>query len=215
MTSSGEQYGYLAFERVHGRMVTLPNEAPQIFEDHAEADRMWSKWVQEVGLPAAKQEASEKRAAFIKGCKVHERKIKEPGLLTPDRIIREAHDADGNPLGNITQKDFDSVVEAAALSRFPEPHGDNHSYGDQVGNKQIVVWAVGLYSNGEYKRLPALTHWAFGFPIDGALRILNQLAAEGWSVAHVSEDRGLYRGQTNQTDSAVTKTRYLLMRSSS
>jgi hypothetical protein len=212
MTSGSMRYGYLAFERVHGGIVTLPDEEPQLFEDYAEAERAWHKWVQETGLPKAKQKVSEERKAFSEGCRVHERKIKEPGLLTPDRIIRELHDADGSSLGNVAQGGFDAAVEAAALKKFPEPHAGNLPYGDRVGNQQVVVWAVGLYLDGKYKRLPAFTNWTFGFPIDGALEILNQLTAEGWSVAHVSEDRGIYKGQTNQTDSAVTKTRYLLTR---
>lgn len=214
MTSGNEQYGYLAFERVHGGIVTLPDEEPQLFEDYAEAGRAWQKWVQEVALPKAQQKVDEDRQAFIEGCELRERKIKEPGLLTPDRIVEEAHDADGRSLGNVAQGGFDAVVEEAAREKFPDPDVHNLPYGDQVGNKQIVVWAVGLYLNGEHKRLPAFTNWEFGFPIDGALKILNQLAAEGWSVANVSEDRGIYKGQTNQTDSWVTKARYLLTRSS-
>jgi hypothetical protein len=57
-----------------------------------------------------------------------------------------------------------------------------------------------------------LTYWDFGLPMEGILSVLNDLAIDGWSVAHVSEDRGVFRGQTNATDSAVTKARYLLVR---
>jgi hypothetical protein len=212
VTSGHEQYGYLAFERVHGALVTLPDEKPEIFEDEAEAARRWDRWLIDVGLPRAKEVVAEQRASFIEGCEVHEQRVKQSGLLTPDLIVREVHDVDGNPLGNLGQEDFDAVVEAAALKRFPEPSAHDHPYGDKVGTKRIVVWAVGLYIDGEYKRLPAFTNWTFGFPIDGALKVLNQLAAEGWSVAHVSEDRGIYKGLTNQTDAAVTTARYLLTR---
>src|SRR5712672_3222049 len=90
------------------------------------------------------------------------------------------------------------------LSRRPHAHGfrdpylENLHYGDQVENRQVVVWAVALYLNGDCEHLPAFTPWNFGFPIDGALEILNKLATEGWIVAHVSEDRGLYKGLTNR-----------------
>ncbi len=214
MTSENGQYGYLAFERVHGGIVTLPDQEPQLFEDYAEAERTWQKWIQEIALPKAKQQVEADRKEFTEGCTVHERKIKEPGLLTPDRIIKEVHDADGKPVGNLAEREFDSVVEEAAHARFPDPNLENLPRGDNAGVRQIVIWAVGLYLNGEYKRLPGFTTWNFGFPIDGALEVLNQLATEGWHVAHVSEDRGLYKGLTNQTDSSVTTARYLLARSS-
>lgn len=54
--------------------------------------------------------------------------------------------------------------------------------------------------------------WPYGYPIEEVTATLNRLAHDGWQILHVSEDRGLYRGDDTQSDAAVTKARYLLVR---
>jgi hypothetical protein len=56
------------------------------------------------------------------------------------------------------------------------------------------------------------TEWSYGFPIERTLTVLAALTAEGWRIARVSEDRGLYEGDDAQTDSSVTTTRHWLVR---
>jgi hypothetical protein len=56
------------------------------------------------------------------------------------------------------------------------------------------------------------TEWSYGFPIEKTLTVLAALAAKGWRVARVSEDRGLYKGDDAASDSSVTTTRHWLVR---
>jgi len=56
------------------------------------------------------------------------------------------------------------------------------------------------------------TEWSYGFPIERTLVVLAALAADGWRVARVSEDRGLYKGDDATSDSSVTTTRHWLTR---
>jgi hypothetical protein len=208
-----DRYGYFAIERVHGAVLTLPGGERQLFEDPAKAEDAWLEWVKENALPAAVQTAEEEREAFVAGCQVKEKRIKQPGLLNPDLLVREVLDPDDNFLGNLGTQDYDVLVEEAMLKRFPGPTVRTVAQKTQGGTEKVVVWAAGLYLDGEHRALPAISNWTFGLPIEGVLKVLNELAAEGWTVAHVSEDRGLYAGNTNQTDSWVTKARYLLTRS--
>lgn len=207
------RYGYFAIERVHGGVLRLPSGESQLFEELAKAEDAWHEWVKENALPAAVLKAQKERQAFIAGCELRERRIKQPGLLNPDLLVNEVHDPNGNRLGDTGRENFDDLVEKAALARFPEPSLGSVAQATDGGTEKVVVWAAGLYLDGKHRALPVIAHWTFGLPIEGVLKILNELAAEGWSVAHVSEDRGLYAGNTNQTDSWVTKARYLLARS--
>lgn len=56
------------------------------------------------------------------------------------------------------------------------------------------------------------TDWSYGFPVEKTLAVLDALAAQGWRVARVSEDRGLYRGDDAESDSSVTTCRHWLVR---
>lgn len=213
MESAKHQYGYLAIERVHGGLLTLP-DGEQLFEEYAKADDALHKWVTEDLLPKAVEQAQQKRKAFVDGCTWDERKVKQPGLLTADLVVREVLDPDGAVIGNPDVADFAEIVEKEALERFPEPNVRGVANQSDGKVKQVVVWKVALYVDGQHKSLPAFSTWSFGLPIKGVLEVLDELAEDGWSVAHVSEDRGLYKGLTNQTDSAVTTARYLLVRNS-
>jgi len=128
--------------------------------------------------------------------------------------VKKVVGSDGTYLGDPSEKDFREIVEEAALKRFPEPTPWGLASEIDGGVEKIVVWAASLFVNGEETRLPAFSTWEFGLPIQSVLGVLNELAAEGWAVTHVSEDRGIYGGTTNRTDSATTRARYLLMRDS-
>ncbi len=131
--------------------------------------------------------------------------------MTPDRVYRDIVDADGMRFGD-AGGDNESQISAEAQRRFPDPTPESLFNVSKTSVTETVVWAVGLYLEGKYERLPAFEDWAFGLPIKDLLVVLNDLVQQGWSVAHVSEDRGLYAGTTNNTDSSVTTARYLLVR---
>ena len=211
MDSVGQRYGYLAITRAYGGLLSYPDGKDRIFEDHEKAEKTWNAWVAENLLPKAMEEERQRREAFIEDCTWTEEKIKLPGVLTPDRVVRHVLDPDGEVIGDPDVVAFDEIVEKVALERFPEPNVLSVAGKSAGGVEKRVIWTVGLYVDGEFKHLPPLPSWSFGLPIEGVLEILNELAKEGWSVSHVSEDRGVYRGATNQTDSAITTARYLLV----
>jgi hypothetical protein len=60
--------------------------------------------------------------------------------------------------------------------------------------------------------LPIDVEYAWGFPSAAVNALLEKLADEGWRLIHVSEDRGLYRGEDAQNESAPTRARFLMER---
>lgn len=212
MSGGQARYGYLALQRVHGGIATMPDGEKQYFESYGAAATARKEWIAENRLEEEKTKVAAERREFIEGCKVEEERIKQPGLLSPDLIKKKALGPQGENLGDPTQQEFAAIVEQAASKRFPEPTalGLSNSLDGEV--EKIVVWAASLYLGDEPEQLPAFPSWDFGLPIEGVLEVLNRIAADGWRVVHVSEDRGVYAGITNRTDASVTKARYLLAR---
>lgn len=212
MSAGHTQYGYLALQRVHGGIATMPDGDKQYFESYEAAATAHQEWITENRLGEEKAKVAEERREFIEGCKVEEERIKQPGMLSPDLIKKKVLGPEGEILGDPTQQEFDTIVDLAASQRFPEPNAFGLGQTLDGGVEKIVVWAASLYLDGEPKQLPAFSSWDFGLPIEGVLAVLNQIATDGWRVVHVSEDRGVYAGITNRTDASVTKARYLLAR---
>jgi hypothetical protein len=52
----------------------------------------------------------------------------------------------------------------------------------------------------------------WGFPVQAAMRLLEQLGNEGWRLVHVSEDHGLYNGADARDEAYLARVRYLLSR---
>lgn len=209
------EYGYLAIQRVNGGFVKLPDGSILgSFENEAEAQRAWEEWITENLLAEAIDEARRKRREFADGCQVSTKREPQPGWTTPDRVYEEVYIPGDRTIEVRKGNTAASIIEGQANARFPEPTVGRVSVGlgDKCGVTKTVVWAAGLYVDGEHRRLPAFQYWEYGLPIQELLSVLNDLAAEGWSVAHVSEDRGVYQGLTNRTDSSVTKARYMLVR---
>lgn len=77
----------------------------------------------------------------------------------------------------------------------------------------VTGWAADLFLPPGQEPLELdPTDFTYGFPIQEVTDTLNELADEGWSVVHVSEDRGLYAGNHAASDAYVTRARYLLER---
>jgi hypothetical protein len=207
------EYGFLAIQRVNGGILKVPDEEVQSFEDFGEATRTWQQWLRDNRLPQAIEEVQRQRDAFIAGCTVTTKRVPQRGWTTPDIVFEEAWDPDGRAI-SAEGNNAESTIKAEARGKYRDPSVEELSrkLAPEYGVTKKVVWAAGLYTGGEYTRLKALTSWQYGLPIKELLVVLNDLAADGWAVAHVSEDRGVFQGTTTSTDSAVTKTRYLLVR---
>jgi hypothetical protein len=188
----------------------MPDGRKEVFETYPEAVKARQEWVEKNSLAAAKQKAEEERQAFVADCAVEEERIKQPGLLNPDLVRKKVVGPGGEYLGDPSKKGREEIIAEAARERFPEPTTGGLVNSLEGGVEKVVVWAPSLYLDEGPKELPAFHTWKFGLPIEDVMRVLNEIAAEGWYVVQVSEDRGIYSGETNQTASAVTTARYLL-----
>lgn len=210
--SETSRYGYFVIMRAKGGAFRRADGTTETFEEHAKAMAAQKAWVAEELLPEATATTLQARETFIRQCTLKERRVKRSGFLAPDDVYVDILGPNGEDLG-LVKDNAEAEIAQRARHRFPDPSADELVASSGTRVTETVVWAAGLYLGGKYQRLAAFEDWAFGFPIENVLGVLNDLSAEGWSVVHVSEDRGLYTGRTTQTDSAVTRARYLLARS--
>ncbi len=205
------EYGVFALARAKGGTFHKPDDTTERFDSYDEAVRTRQAWIDDEALPKAVAAARQSREAFCEECTTQVRRVKQQGLLNPDRFVTDIHGPDGTVIARDVGDDEEDRIASLAQASFPDP--TEKLPHDELGHvAERVVWRASLFIDGERKDLPAVDSWAYGLPIESVLGVLNELAAEGWSVVQVSEDRGIYAGVTNNTDSAVTKARYLLVR---
>jgi hypothetical protein len=215
MTNSGRSYGCLAVTRRRGGLFRKPDGATERFEEHAAAVDARAAWLSTEILPEATAAARKAREEFVRGCTVKGRSGKQAGIF---QVFRDIYGPAGELLETLklglafSEDVVTRRIEALATDRFPEPTLANLQGISDSKVVETVVWTAGVYLDGEYTRLPAFDSWTFGFPIEGVIGVLNTLSRDGWSVAQVSEDRGLITGANGHPDSAVTTARYLLVR---
>jgi len=140
---------------------------------------------------------------------------------------------DGGPRVDVARISFpdgtDGVVDPAAAhdyiteefrARFPQPTvaAQFADWRDTVQVAELRTWTGWLFNGAE--RMPVnigLPVAEFGYPIREVLGCLDRLAADGWQIVHVSEDRtGHLDGWVSRPDGepssepGVTVVRYLL-----
>jgi hypothetical protein len=206
------EYGYFAIMRVKGGVFHTADGTTETFEDYNKAINARKEWLEKEHLPKVLEATREAREKFRSECTIHPRRVKQQGFMNPDRMYSEICGPDGAVLGQVTGANHAAQIEKYAAERHPDPTPQSVTANEETKVTEKVMWAAATYLGGQYKRLPAFEDWAFGLPLEKILSVLNDLASEGWSVAQASEDRGIYAGATNATDSAVTKARYLLVR---
>lgn len=207
------EYGFFALARAKGGVFRKPDGSTEAFDDLREARKAMWRWTETEVLPKAVAAARESREAFCNDCTIEVRRVQQPGLFTADRVVSDIHGPDGEVIAKDVPDDHQETrIKAAAQSRFPEPTAEKLPAAEKGEVSERVIWTASLFIDGKQKDLPSFGWWVYGFPIESVLGVLNELAVEGWSVVQVSEDRGLYSGTTTDTDSAVTKARYLLVR---
>ena len=69
--------------------------------------------------------------------------------------------------------------------------------------------------SGQHRLDVTIDSWYWGVPAQAIVQMLDEYAKQGWAVAHVSEDRGVYFGTDVTDESYITRLRYLLVRDSS
>jgi hypothetical protein len=98
-------------------------------------------------------------------------------------------------------------------ARFPQPTAPAQfaDWRETVQIGDLYTWAGWLYQGGE--RMPVdigLPAAEFGYPIREVLACLDRLAADGWRIVHVSEDRAGHPPDSDGHEPGVSTVRYLL-----
>jgi hypothetical protein len=140
---------------------------------------------------------------------------------------------DGGPRVEVAHIRFpdgtQSVVDPAAVHDFiaeefraRNPHptvaAQFADWRDTVQVAELHTWVGWLFNGAEHRPVDmGLPVSQFGYPIREVLGCLDRLAADGYQVVHVSEDRAAhpegraaYPDGDGVTESAVTTVRYLL-----
>lgn len=105
-----------------------------------------------------------------------------------------------------------AIEEAAAVAHPISERSDGEGANKDLKIEEAAVWEAVLFIDGERRSLADILSWEFHFPIRDVIARLDELAAEGWTVAHVSEDRGVYTSKLAANISAPVAARYLLVR---
>jgi hypothetical protein len=83
---------------------------------------------------------------------------------------------------------------------------------DHASGERLRCWTVELLTAVKADtpfRWDPLEHTGAQMPLNAIIAVLDELAGSGWTVRHVSEDRGI---DDNANVSFVTEARYLLSR---
>lgn len=199
-------YGFFVIERVKYDVVTYPGGDEEVLPlGKGEAAILKYEKDQREEILAASGDVSEVEVERIevKGTdppRSGERKVYAHRLTFPDgEIVQVApHDTQ-----SAIERWQDRIARANTPAAQPKPK-----------LKRRRTWAAELFLPEGRERLGfEPDDWPYGLPIDEVAEVLNRLAGEGWKVLHVSEDRGLYTGPDTESDSYVTRARYLLARS--
>lgn len=214
-------YGFFVVSRKKRWRVSPPgDDLSEWFDAKEEASLHAERWQQRTkeSRDQAFQEALENsaraRAEFIGECTVEivtvpnnepfQADSKKPTVTFPDgEAIQFGEDTD--------RATIDEYIETRARNEHPDPSRGNFDVSVEI--EESAAWGAELFIGGTRRRLPDIESWSYFFPMDSVAATLNDLAGEGWSVVHVSEDRGLYTSDIVQNMSAPVAARYMLVRS--
>lgn len=207
------EYGFLAFERQHRWQVDAPGLDPGLFDTEDEAKQMQLGWITAEELPHAIAKWEKDREAYFAECEVVNQRVGSGFSARTERWVRLPN-GEQRPLNGRDPADvIDEARDARGVEK-QEPTAPMLAMSSKAKIRQLVVWQPELFLHGESRRLPPVKNWVYGLPIEAVLKELNQLSQEGWCVAHASEDKGLFAGETVGSDASVTRVRYLLARPS-
>ena len=207
--------GRVRFEAVEvtsdGHLTLLEkSEAQQYYEEEIEAPLR-------AAYQAAKEEAAERQRTFI-----HHAVVNEALEVKRDtgRLMKEKMHIDevqiGDQIFEVQAGNGREFVEIEAKRNIPDPDPPDipaYSSWYDSNKRDVRTWRVELHTaEGSVPLSFDAGNWSWGYPIQGALSLLDQLDSDGWQVLHISEDHGLYRGADAQDESYPTRVRYLLRR---
>jgi hypothetical protein len=206
----GQRYSCLAVGRIVRDLVTHPDGTKSMYpqgEGRSEARRLYV----EEPWKRLLEEHSAVRQRFVNGTTVEKALVKPPGAglltapITVERIVYPDGETEDCEIGNSEER-----IETCADRKHPKPEAPS------IPENVVVTdhsWRADLYSREGSRELDLdLGDWDYGLPIASILAHLEDLAEDGWRILHVSEDRGLFRGDVVASDAAITRIRYLLAR---
>lgn len=201
-------------------MVQIPGQEPLLVAQGA-GDEAARRWWHEHEQVVAAQIFRQNNASW-------QRKLADWDARTDVEFGKERlHD--GGPRVDVARVRFPDGTESVAppesvkdyiaeefRSEHPPPTvaAQFADWRDTVQIGEIRTWIGRLFNGTENLPLDmGLPASQFGYPIREVLGCLDQLAADGWQVVHVSEDRGLgYPEGDAAHEPGVTTVRYLLSR---
>lgn len=226
-----KQYGFFALSQASRWSVVLPgDQETESFATKEEAEKARDEWRSKAlaarreelaarrrKFEKASAESAEDRRRFVAGTRIEIVAVESPKLLHPGFRKPTARFPDGSEtqFEEGTPEDaIEAHVEAEALKAYPAPGQDDPAVAEveTPSLRESRVWSAQLFLDGERRDLPDIHTWSYFFPMESVSETLNSLAEQGWSVAHVSEDRGLYGSDHAMNMSAPLVVRYLLAR---
>lgn len=213
------QHAMLVITRTVFDIVQIPGQQPLVVarDTGDEAARQW--WDDHVRAAAV----------FSQGIESWNQQLADWQAATKMQVGHERlHD--GGPRVEVARITFpdgtDGVVDPAVAhdyiteefqARFPQPTAPAQfaDWRETVQIAELRTWAGWLYQAGE--RMPVdigLPVAEFGYPVREVLGCLDRLAADGWQIVHVSEDRGAHHAPDGELigENGVGTARYLLGR---
>lgn len=215
-----KKYGFFIVSRKNRWCVSFPDDDPTEWSDTEPAARSTAaKWKMKMepsrdqAFQAALEKNLQARDKFIAECTIEivtvsnpqpfQNDFKQPTVIFPDGSTMEFRE-------DTPQPEIDAYIETCAQNEYPDPSRDAFEVSPEI--KKSGAWDARLFLDGSQHSLPDIDSWSYFFPMESVTKTLNNLAEDGWSVVHVSEDRGLYSSEIVSNMSAPVAARYLLAR---
>lgn len=226
-----KRYGFLALGQASRWSVELPGgEGTESFATEEEAEKARNEWrskalaarreelaARRKEFEGAAAERAEERRRFTAATRVEIVTVGSPKLLHPGFRKPTVKFPDGSETQfeeGTPGEAIEAHIEAEALKAYPQLDQQEPTVAEveTPSLRESRVWRMRLFLDGEQRDLPEIHTWSYFFPMESVSETLNSLAEQGWSVAHVSEDRGLYGSEHAMNMSAPLVVRYLLAR---
>lgn len=225
-----KRYGFLALSRASRWKIALPGgEETETFVSKDDAEKARDAWHSKAlaerqktlaerrkAFEKAAAERAEERRRFVAATRVEIVTVESPKLFHPGFHKPTVKFPDGSEVQfeeGTPEDAIEAHIEAAALEAHPKAEQDDSpAEVETLSLEETRVWEARLLLDGERRDLPDIHTWSYFFPMESVIETLNGLAEQGWSVAHVSEDRGLYNSDQAMNMSAPIVVRYLLSR---
>jgi hypothetical protein len=216
------QHAMLVIARAVYDMVEIPGRDPLV-APHGAGDEAARQWWHDNGQAVASQIYRQNNAAW-------QRKLADWSAGTDIEFGTERlHD--GGPRIDVARIRFPDGSERVAPPETAKEYVEEEfraenppptvaaqfaDWRDTVHIAELRTWIARLFNGTENVPLDmGLPRTQFGYPIMEVLSCLDRLAADGWHVVHVSEDRGLpYQEGDPASEPGVSVVRYLLSRAS-